>query len=217
LSPAALVETSHQYFRLFDVYVPIAIGVFAVFFILSVGALLRYRRRPASAAARFHKNDKLEGAYAVLLTLTVAFLLYLTFSAEHQVDTVANHERPAVTINVVGAKWEWTFSYPAYNITIRSGTTGQKTFVVPVGEPIRFRMTSPDVIHSFWIPELRYKHDTFPGIVQSQVLTFPRAGTFQGQCAQFCGLRHPDMVYTIRAVSPARFRAWASSGGKAPV
>ncbi len=67
------------------------------------------------------------------------------------------------------------------------------------------------MIHALWIPELEYKHDAIPGSVQSQVLTFTRTGTFSGQCAVFCGLRHPEMVFKARAVSPAEFATWVRS------
>ena len=212
--PAALVDTRHEYVRLFDVYVPIALGVLGAIIVLVLVLVLRNRRRAPEHASRRHENHVLEGTYAGLLAVTVAGLLYLTFSAEHQVDTVANRARPALTIDVIGAKWEWTFVYPAYHVTVRSGTTGPHTFLVPTGEPVRFALASADVIHSFWIPELRYKHALIPGMTQYQTLTFPRAGLFQGQCAEFCGLRHADMVFSVRAVSLARFRAWAASRGK---
>jgi cytochrome c oxidase subunit 2 len=205
----ALVDTRHQYYRLFDIYVPIAIGVFALIFFTALFAVLRFRKRPVERAAVWDKHEPLEGAYALLLTLTVAFLLYLTFSAEHQVDTVANQERPAVTIDVTGAKWEWTFFYPAYGITIRSGTSGVTPFLVPTGQPVRFKLRSVDVIHALWIPYTRYKHDAIPGSTQVFTLAFPRAGLFDGQCAEFCGLRHADMLLAAKAVDPASFKAWA--------
>ncbi len=215
--PPALVDTRHEYQHLFSIYVPIAIGVFVLIVVVALGAVLIYRRRPAERAARWHENNRLEGSYAVLLTLTVAFLLYLTFTAEHRVDTVANEQRPAVSVDVIGAKWEWTFVYPAYRITQHSGTVGREPLVVPVNAPVRFHITSADVIHAFWIPHLDYKHDAIPGSTQLATLTFTRTGLFQGECAEFCGLRHSDMLFNVRVVPAARFRAWARSGGKAPV
>jgi cytochrome c oxidase subunit 2 len=210
----ALVDTRHEYDHLASIYVPIAIGVFAAI-LLAVGfAVLRYRGRTPGSAARWHENNRLEGGYALLLALTVAFLLYLTFSAEHQVDTVANHQAAALTVDVTGAKWEWTFYYPRYGITARSGTVGRQPLVVPTGEPVRFELRSVDVIHAFWIPALEFKHDLFPGSTQVVTLGFDRAGLFQGACAEFCGLRHADMIFNVRAVSPTRFAAWADSGGK---
>jgi cytochrome c oxidase subunit II len=209
----ALVSTRHEYDHLFSIYVPIAIGVFLVILLAVVFAVLVFRRRPLERAARWHENNAIEGTYAVLLACTAAFLLYLTFSAEHRTDTVANHERPAVVVDVTGSKWEWTFTYPAYGFRVQSGTVGRQPLVVPAGEAVRFNITSTDVIHSFWIPALRYKHDAIPGSVQVTTLTFS-AGVFPGQCAEFCGLRHSDMVFTAHAVSPGAFAAWARSKGK---
>jgi cytochrome c oxidase subunit 2 len=209
-----LVNTRSEYAHLFAIYVPIALGVFVVIVVVVAVAVARYRRRPPEQAARWHEHNRVEGGYAVLLALTVAFLLYVTFSAEHQVDTVANHERPAVTIDVSAGKWEWTFTYPAYGFSVHSGTVGHQPFVVPTNEPVRFNLTSVDVIHALWLPELRYKHDLIPGSTQVATLDFPTAGTFGGQCAEFCGLRHPEMVFTAIATSPARFAAWARGKGR---
>ncbi len=216
LSPA-LVNTRHEYYHVFGIYVPIAVGVFLVIVVVMVVAVLRYRRRPVSEAARWHENNRLEGAYAALLAAVVAFLLYITFTAEHRVDTVSAQERPSLTVDVTGAKWEWQFALPAYGFSVRSGTVGRQQLVVPTGEAIRFNLTSADVIHSLWIPYLRFKRDLIPGAMESVTLVFPSAGVFAGQCAEFCGLRHADMVFTVRAVSPARFSTWARSRGKARV
>jgi cytochrome c oxidase subunit 2 len=207
----ALISTRHEYDALFSVYVPIAAGVFVVMVVAILVAVLRYRRRPVAAAARWSESNRLEAGYALLLTVTVAFLLYLTFAAEHRVDTVSARERPSLVVDVTGAKWEWQFSYPAYGIVEHSGTVGRQPLVVPVGEAIRFNLASQDVIHSFWVPELRFKRDLIPGATESVTLTFTRAGTFPGQCAEFCGLRHPEMVFTVRALRSSAFASWTRS------
>jgi cytochrome c oxidase subunit 2 len=213
----ALVDTRHEYQHLFSIYVPIAVGVFVIILLATAFALLRYRRRRPEEAARWHEHNRLEGGYAALLALVVVFLLYLTFTAEHRVDTVSAHERPSVIVDVNGAKWEWTFRYPAYGITMRSGTVGRQPLVVPTGQAVRFNLVTTDVIHAFWIPELRFKRDLIPGATESVTLTFPSAGEFQGQCAEFCGLRHPEMVFDVHAVSPSAFARWAQGGGRGPV
>jgi len=207
-----LVDTRSVYDHLFSIYVPIAVGVFALIFVVVLAAVLIFRRRPPERAARWYEANPIEGTYAVLLTCVAAFLLYLTFTAEHKVDTVANRQRPVVVIDVTGAKWEWTFSYPAYRFSVRSGTVGRQPLVVPAGVPVRFQISSIDVIHSFWIPALRYKHDAIPGSVQIATLAF-RPGVFAGQCAEFCGLRHADMVFVAHAVNPAAFATWARRRG----
>jgi cytochrome c oxidase subunit 2 len=213
---SGLIDTRSEYDHLFSIYVPIAVGVFALIVLLVLVVVLVFRRRPPERAARWHEHNPIEGTYAVLLACTAAFLLYLTFTAEHKVDTVANQTRPAVVIDVTGTKWEWTFTYPSYHFSVRSGTVGRQPLVVPAGEPVRFNITSLDVIHSFWIPALRYKHDAIPGSVQVTTLTF-RLGVFGGQCAEFCGLRHADMIFVAHAVSSAAFTTWARRRGTGPV
>lgn len=212
---AGLVVTKTEYERVFDIYVPIAAGVFALVCLLILAVVLRYRRRPIERAARWHEHNPLESAYAVLLAAVVVFLLYVTFAAEHKVDTLAAAERPQLIVDVVGAKWEWRFSYPAYGIDRYSGTVGDEALVLPANEAVRLRLVSEDVIHEFWVPELRYKHDLIPGYPQQITVTFPRRGTFTGQCAEFCGLYHARMTFTVEVLSPARFAAWASSASAA--
>ena len=212
---AALVGTRSEYDHLFSIYVPIAVGVFIVIFVAVVATVAIYRRRPVERAARWHEHNLLEGSYALLLACVAAFLLYLTFTAEHRVDTVANRERPALIVDVIASKWEWTFTYPGFGFTVHSGTVGRQPLVVPAGEAVRFNLTSVDVIHSFWIPALRYKRDAIPGTTEVATLLFSK-GVFAGQCAEFCGLRHADMIFTAHAVAPAAFSAWARSRGRGP-
>jgi cytochrome c oxidase subunit II len=216
LSVPALVSTRGEYDHLASIYLPIAIGVFVLIVLVVLVVVLIFRRRPVERAARWHEHNPIEGTYALLLACTAAFLLYLTFSAEHQTDTVANRQRPAVVIDVLASKWEWTFTYPSYGFSVRSGTVGRQPLVVPAGEAVRFNLNSLDVIHSFWIPAIRYKHDAIPGSTQVITVSFGR-GVFPGQCAEFCGLRHSDMVFTTYAVSPSAFASWARGKGRQPV
>lgn len=217
MTSIALISTRHEYNALFAIYVPIAAGVFAVVVVVLLGAVLRYRRREPAAVSRRSEHNRLEAGYALLLTATVAFLLYLTFTAEHRVDTVSLQEAPAVTVNVVGAKWEWEFDYPRYGIVHRSGTVGRQPLVVPVSEPVRFNLSSQDVIHSFWVPETEFKRDLIPGATEHVVLTFTQTGLFRGQCAEFCGLRHPEMVFNVRVLPAPAFARWARSRGRAAI
>jgi len=204
----AVVETSHEYAHVFGIYVPIAIGVFALVLVLTLAAVVVYRRRSPGEAARWHEHNPIEAGYAVLLACIVAFLLYVSFSAEHQVDAVARKQRPVLTVNVFGARWEWHFQYPRYGIDRYSGTVGREPLVVPAGEPVAYRLIALDVIHEFWVPELKYKHDLIPGMAQTEILTFAHPGFFQGHCGEFCGLFHTRMVFSVRVLEPAQFQDW---------
>jgi cytochrome c oxidase subunit II len=206
---ASLISTRGQYNHLASIYLPIAGAVFALIVGTALFAVVRYRR--AGSVSRRATNNLLEGSYTVLLACVAGVLLYLTLTAEHRVDTVANRERPSVTVDVTAAKWEWQFRYPNYGIVRRSGTIGDQPLVVPADRAIRFNLTSQDVIHAFWVPELRFKRDLFQGTVQHVTLTFTRPGTFKGQCAEFCGLRHSEMLFRVEVLSPGRFTQWADA------
>ena len=215
MAALALVSTRREYQHVFGIYVPIGIGVCLLFGGLIVFFAVRARFRPPERARRWHENNPLEAGYAVLLACVAAFLLYITFSAEHQVDSVSLTEHPFVTIDVTGSQWEWTFYYPSAGITHVSGYVGRQPLVVPTDEPVRFNIFSRDVIHSFWIPEIDFKRDAIPGGRETVVLDFPNRGHFIGHCAEFCGLRHAEMVFPVDAVSASQFTAWQRSRGKA--
>lgn len=207
--PPALVSTRRVFNYLASIYLPIAIGVFCLFALLMIGFAVRGRFR--AVPSRSSENNPLEGSYAVLLVCVVAFLLYLTLTREHQVDSVANHERPSLVVDVTAAKWEWEFRYPAQRITAHSGFVGDQPLVVPADRAIRFNLASQDVIHSLWIPELEFKRDLIRGAIEHVTLTFTQVGTFAGQCAEFCGLHHPEMTFHVRVMPPAQFAAWAAA------
>jgi cytochrome c oxidase subunit 2 len=208
-SPVALVSTRRVYDGLASVYLPIAVGVFAVVSAAILFAALRYRRR--SEPARWAEHNVLEGSYAVLLACVAGFLIYLTLHDEHKIDITANQERPSLRVDVTAAKWEWEFRYPGYGITAHSGTVGDQPLVVPSDRAIRFNLRSQDVIHSIWIPQLRFKRDLIHGTTERVTLTFTRTGWFGGQCAEFCGLRHAEMVFRVHVLSPTAFASWADA------
>jgi cytochrome c oxidase subunit II len=205
----ALVSTRNVYDGLASIYLPIAIGVFVLFTIAIVGAVVIFRR--GREPAQWAENNLLEGSYAVLLACTAGFLIYLTLHAEHKIDTVANHERPSLRIDVTAAKWEWEFRYPSYGISARSGDVGFQPLVVPADRAIRFNLRSQDVIHAIWIPQLRFKRDLIHGTTEFVTLTFTHTGWFGGQCAEYCGIHHPEMVFRVHVLSPSAFTAWANA------
>jgi cytochrome c oxidase subunit II len=203
------VDTRHEYTHLFDIFVPIALVVFVLFAGAILFAVIRYRRRdsprgPTDAPA-------LELVYVLVLGGIVAFLASLTFRTEAKVDRVAS--APALEVDVTAAKWNWRFSYPRYGISIVSSDVRPATMLVPVEQTVRFRLVSLDVIHSFFIPGLRFKRDAFPGKATTFDLVFDRP-RFMGQCAEFCGLHHGDMRFSVEAVPAAEFRSWAATRQK---
>jgi cytochrome c oxidase subunit II len=202
-----VVETRHEYNHLFDLYVPIALGVFAIVSGLVVFALVRYRRRGDERPGGRSDAPVAELLYVLVLAGVVALLVTSTFRTEAKVDRVSS--RPALQVNVTASKWKWRFTYPSYGISVVSADTRPSTLVVPAGQTVRFRLTSIDVIHSFYVPALRFKRDAFPQSTTTFDLVFERP-RFMGECAEFCGLHHADMLFSVEALPPSKFKAWVA-------
>jgi cytochrome c oxidase subunit 2 len=204
--PRFAADTSDAYSDVADVFLPVAIAVFAVFAGLII--LLAWRGRRRAEPSRRANNMPLEAAYAVLLVVTAAILITISFRADDRERTAQAGER--VRIHVVAAKWRWRFEYPDAGVVIQGQTGEIPTLVVPADTDVEFDAVSLDVDHGFWIPELRFQRQLFPDRPARFVLTFPEPGTLtSARCSFYCGLRHQDMRFTVRVLEPAAFRAWA--------
>lgn len=173
-------------------------------------AVWRYRSdslEPAGGKA----DSKAEEVYAGVVAVVVAGLLYFTYTTMDDMSPAADAAiGDGPLVNVVAARWNWRFEYPEHGIAIQGTKQRTPTLVVPVDTPVRFRQISRDVIHSFWIPELRFKRDAFPGRTIEFTLTFPDEGTMRdgGECAEFCGLDHAGMSFHVRVVSRQAYLSW---------
>ncbi len=115
-----------------------------------------------------------------------------------------------LTINVTGQQWVWSFSYP------EDGGISSSDLVLPKDRPVIFQVTSTDVIHSFWLPEMGIKVDANPAVMATVSTTPTLLGTFQVRCAELCGLNHSYMQTTARVVESSDFDAWVKSQGGTP-
>lgn len=115
----------------------------------------------------------------------------------------------ALVVGVRGHMWWWDVSYrdPATGAEIRTANELR----IPLGRPVYVALSSADVIHSFWVPQLAGKLDMVPGRMQHLLLSADRAGTYRGQCAEFCGEQHARMALQVVALEPAAFEAWLAA------
>lgn len=109
-----------------------------------------------------------------------------------------------MTIQVVGHLWWWEARYP-------NGAVTANEIHIPVGETVRVELTTDDVIHSFWVPQLQAKTDMVNGRTNYMALDADRPGRYRGQCAEFCGLEHAQMVFYVVAQPPAQFESWLAN------
>jgi cytochrome c oxidase subunit 2 len=107
-----------------------------------------------------------------------------------------------MTISVIGHQWWWEVRYPGTNVATAN------EIHIPTGTRVDVELTTADVIHSFWIPELNRKTDMIPGRANRQLLVTDHPGVYRGQCAEFCGLQHAHMAVSVIAQPRAQFDAW---------
>ena len=178
----------------------IAVAIFVIVEGLIVFAVVRFRARgDAEAPRQIHGNPRLEVSLAVLPTLILAGIAVPTVGL---IGDLA--EKPAgehLTIEVIGHQWWWEYRYP-------NGVVTATDLHIPVGQDVELRLTSADVIHSYWIPKLNGKKDVIPGRVQFLKLRADRPGVYSGQCVEFCGASHANMRARAVAMMPAEFQRW---------
>jgi cytochrome c oxidase subunit II len=203
---------------LYRIALYIGLVVFLLVEATLIWSIVRYRRRRGGpGASQIRGNTPLEigwtvGAALILVVLTAVTFLYLDDIRDPPeagpLARAAVDQRPApepsLEIDVNGQQYLWRYTYP--------GGAPLYTFyemVVPTDTTVTLDITSSDVVHSWWIPELGGKADAVPGHTNHTWFRVPREGVIRGVCAELCGYNHADMRASVRAVSPAAFREWA--------
>jgi cytochrome c oxidase subunit 2 len=204
-------EDTRDLWRIFVIF---AIVIGAIVYALVVFVLVRYRRRrqdDGTAPDQRQYHIPIEIFYTALPLVIVGVLLGLSIRAENHVTKLSS--KPDVTIDVVGFQWQWQFRYEG-STKLVTGTPGSvPTLVLPTDRTIRLKLSSPDVIHSFWVPHFLEKRDLIPGVDNQIDVRVNEPGQWNGLCSEFCGVSHTTMVFTVKAMAPADFQAWLTSGG----
>ncbi|GGK87684.1 aa3-type cytochrome oxidase subunit II [Mangrovihabitans endophyticus] len=215
---------SLQAHKMYDLWIASVIAALAVGVLvwgLIFWCVIRYRKRGDELPVQTRFNMPMEVLYTVTPVLVVCILFYYTAIVQTDVDKLSRN--PQQVVEVVAFKWNWQFNYrdgvgkDAHTVASTLGTSDQiPLLVLPTGEKIRFEETSRDVIHSFWVPELLFKRDVFPGNVRNTFeVTLDKEGRYVGRCAELCGTYHAFMQFELVVVSPDRFNRFlgALKGG----
>jgi cytochrome c oxidase subunit 2 len=188
-----------------------AVGAFT--WALMLWAAVAYRRRHKDEIPEQTKyNLPIEMLYTIVPLIMILGLFWFTAKDQSDLLTLENDQQQ--TINVVGFRWAWGFNYldeGAYTVGLPTGqgtTTEPPTLVLPINEKVRFELTSPDVIHSFWVPAFLFKMDVIPGKTNAFELTPDKLGTYVGKCAELCGVDHSRMLFNVRIVERPEFDAY---------
>ncbi|WP_260854658.1 cytochrome c oxidase subunit II [Paraburkholderia sp. BCC1884] len=179
---------------------------------LLLGAITR--KRPAVQAGSLHAEPGgMRWIYigtGISSVVLLAMLVYILVTLE-SVASPTTH--PQLTITVTAYDWWWKVDYADDPNPARNFSTANEIHI-PVGEPIKVRLKSADVVHAFWVPQLAGKTQTIPGQTNEQWIQADRAGVYRGQCSQFCGAQHAHMAFEVVAQNTADFNAWRDAQGQ---
>lgn len=190
-------------------------GLCAAVFVIVEGALVlflvRYRSRGRGReveGSQVHGHTRLELIWTLIPVLLLAAIAAFVFASLPTVDNTAPAStRRALDVQVIGHQYYWEFRYPGNRYSFGS-------MHVPVNEVVNLAISSPDVIHSWWIPELGGKTDAIPGHPNHMWFRAESTGTFSGQCAEFCGLYHARMKQTVTAEPAQQYAQWLAQTQK---
>lgn len=190
----------------------------------------RKRKNSPELPLQVRYNLPIEMLYTAVPFIIIGVLFYYTARDETYVEKLS--KQPAVTVDVTGFQWSWQFDYPDFKkadgrpVSVVGtptspdaiGGTGQgqkPVLVIPEDRTVRFKLHSNDVIHSFWIPSFIYKKDVMPGYDNEFEVTATKTGTYEGRCAELCGVDHSRMLFQVKVVTQAEFDQFikTSSGG----
>jgi len=203
LNPASPAARSIA--NLHNIILVIAVLVFAVVCILLIYSLVKFRRKSdddPEPDQSFHGSATLETIWTIIPVGILVMLLVLTLQTFQDTDP----NRPTdLTVRVVGKQWLWEVQYPEHGISL----IGEMW--IPVNTDVKVEITSNDVIHSFWVPQLGGKKDAIPGYLQTTWFKADRLGTFLGECAEYCGVAHSNMYLNVKVVDQQSFDLWLES------
>lgn len=210
------------------IYVCAGIGI--IVFGAMIYALIYHRKSRGHQASTFHENLALEIIWSII---PLIILVALAVPATKILIKLDDFNESDITIKVVGYQWKWQYQYLDQGISYYSVLSTpysqilnkepknpwyllevDKPVVVPINKKIRFLVTSNDVVHSWWVPELGIKRDAIPGFMHEAWARIEKPGTYRGQCAELCGINHGFMPIVVEAVSEEEFAKWVKNQPK---
>ncbi|SDN13600.1 cytochrome c oxidase subunit II [Vreelandella arcis] len=219
-------EIHGLHMTIFWICVVIGVLVFGAMFY----SLFRYRQSRGAKAAHFHENTKIEILWTVI---PVLILVGMAIPATATLKNMYDASDAELDVMITGQQWRWRYEYLGENVAFNSNLSTPRSqiggeedrgehyllevdepLVLPINRKIRFLMTSDDVIHSWWVPDLAVKQDTIPGFINENWVKINEPGIYRGQCAELCGLDHGFMPVVVQAMEENAFDDWLAERKK---
>ena len=222
--PVGVTALSRDIYSLHMIIFWICVVIGVIVFGAMFYSLFRYRHSRGAKAATFHEHTSVEVIWtAIPLLILVGMAVPATATLKNMYDT----SEADLDIMVTGQQWRWRYEYLGEDVAFTSnlGTSREQIsgadekgehyllevdepLVLPVGQKVRLLLTSDDVIHSWWVPDLAVKQDAIPGFVNENWVRIEEPGIYRGQCAELCGKDHAFMPVVVEAVEQERFDEW---------
>ena len=221
-------ETYDLHMQVFYWCVAIAIVVFGAM----IWSLFRHRKSLGVEPAKFSHSMTAEVLWTII---PIVILLLMAVPAAETLIKLEDGRKPDMTIVVTGYQWKWHYSYQGEDVAFYSSLARtsadarrknsgidpftvenyllevDRPLVVPKGAKIRILLTSNDVLHAWWVPDLAVKKDAVPGFMNETFFRAEESGVYRGQCAELCGMDHGYMPVVVEVLEKEQFQAWLDS------
>jgi len=222
-----VTEVSQQVYNLhmYILWICVIIGVLV--FGAMFWSIWKHRKSRGAQAAQFHHSTTAE---VIWTTIPVFILVGMAIPATRTLIAMEDTSNPDLTVKVTGYQWKWKYDYLEDEVSFYSNLDAasraavyddprqaenyllevDNPLVVPVNKKVRFLITSDDVIHSWWVPDLGWKKDAIPGFVNQMWTRIKEPGVYRGQCAELCGKDHGFMPVVVVAKSEEDYQQWVA-------
>lgn len=220
--PAPISSFGSEIDSLYYMILAITGAIFVIVEVALIVFIIRYRHREGRRAEYSHGSKKAEFVWTIIPFILVMFIAYASNDVwiEAKVaDRVEAVARNALPYKVTAKQFEWNVTYPGADERLDTGDdfVVRNRLHVPVGRPVRIELTSEDVIHSFFVPDLRVKQDAVPGMLIPVWFQAEQAGEYPLACAELCGLGHYRMRASVTVHTADDYDRWvAEEGAEAP-
>ena len=230
--PMGITELSKETYNLHMMVFWVCVAIGALVFGVMIISLFKHRKSTGAEPAKFSHSMTAEVLWTAI---PVVILVLMAIPAAETMVRLEDSRDPDMTIVATGYQWKWHYRYQNEDVEFYSTLARpslearwkgaevdpfdvdnylldvDRPVVVPVGSKVRLLLTSNDVLHAWWVPELAIKKDAIPGIVNETFFQPTEVGTYRGQCAELCGKDHGYMPIVVEVVEPDAFVAWVEA------
>jgi cytochrome c oxidase subunit 2 len=224
--PQGITEVSQSIFELHMLIFWICVWIGVVVFGVMFYSIFKHRKSKGAVASKFHESLSLEILWTAVPTV---ILIAMAVPATSVLIEMYDTKNSDVDIKITGHQWKWQYDYLGEDVGFFSNLTTTEdeiynrtekgenyleevdyNVVVPTGQKVRFLITSNDVIHSWWVPEIAVKKDAIPGYINESWTIIPEGqeGIYRGKCTELCGVNHGFMPIVLEAVTSDEYQVW---------